>query len=180
MHNPEYLKLINEAATKLGINAVHFSDNWVIKLIKKNSTRFIVGYTFPLNDSACYKIARNKNLCSEILTLNNIANVPHLLVFNPRILEKRKSSKGNFEILKKFILENWFPFLIKKNNSSRGDGVYIINNEPELESILTKVYITDSTLCLSPYRKNIREYRNVILDGKCLLSYEKQKPFILG
>lgn len=180
MHRPEYIKLIEAAALTLGIDVKHLSDNWAMQLSKNGVTKFIVGNTFPLNDSACYKIAGNKNLCSDILTENNIANVPHQVMFSPSVLERRRSEKGNFEIIQQFISENGFPLLIKKNNSTKGEGVYFLNNEAELENALTKVYATDSTLCLSPYRENIREYRNIVLDGVCLLSYEKQIPFVTG
>ncbi len=180
MHRPEYIKLIEEAARSLGIEVKHLSDNWAIQLKKNGITKYIIGYTFPLSDSICYKIAGNKNLCSDILNENNIANVPHQVVFSPSVLERRRSNKSNYEIIQQFISGNGFPFLIKKNNSTKGEGVYFINNEAELENILTKVYSTDSTLCLSPYRENIREYRNIILNGVCLLSYEKQIPYVIG
>jgi glutathione synthase/RimK-type ligase-like ATP-grasp enzyme len=180
MHRQEYINIINEAATKLAINLTHFSDNWAIKLSKAQVIKFIVGYTFPLNNSACYKIARNKNLCSEILTANGIPNVPHYLLYSPSVLKRRGFSKGNREIIEDFLSKHGYPFVIKKNNSSRGDGVYFITTEPEMEDILAKVYTTDSTLCFSPYRSNIQEYRNIILNGNCLLSYEKQRPFVLG
>jgi glutathione synthase/RimK-type ligase-like ATP-grasp enzyme len=172
MHSPDYIKIITEAASQLKINAANFSENWAIKLSKSGTDRFIIGYTFPLNDSACYKIARNKNLCSEILSDNDIPNIPHHLLFSPTILKKRHA--------KKFIAENGFPILIKKNNSSGGDGVFFIANEPELEDVLSAVYHTDSTVCLSPFRNNIREYRNIVLNGECLITYEKLRPFISG
>lgn len=180
MHRPKYIKLIEEAAIPLDIEVKHLSDNWAIQLSKDGFFRYIIGNTFPLNDSACYKITGNKNLCSDILTENNIPNVPHMLLFSPTILERRKYVKGNSEIIQKFILENGFPLLVKRNNSTKGDGVYIINNEVELENTLTKVYSTESTLCLSPFRDNIREFRSIVLDGTCLLSYEKQIPYVIG
>lgn len=180
MHKTEYINIINECATKLGITVAHFSDNWAIKLSKDEVIKFIVGYTFPLNNSACFKIARNKNLCSEILTANSIPNVPHQLLYSPSVLKRRNAPKGNIEVIRNFLSKHGYPFVIKKNNSSRGDGVFFITTEPEMEDILAKVYTTDSTLCFSPYRSNIQEYRNIILNGNCLLSYEKQRPFVLG
>jgi len=180
MHRPKYIKLIEEASIPLGVKVKHLSDNWAMQLTKNRSVKFIIGNTFPLNDSACYKITGNKNLCSDILTENNIPNVPHKLLFSPSVQERRKNEKGNSEIIQQFILDNGFPFLVKKNNSTKGEGVYIIKNEVELENVLTKVYSTESTLCLSPFRENIREFRNIVLDGTCLLSYEKQIPFLIG
>ena len=91
MHRPEYIQLIKEAASILGIEVEYFTSNWAIQLRKGQITKFIVGYTLPLNDSTCYKIARNKNLCSEILSANKIANVPHQLILSPTILEKRNA-----------------------------------------------------------------------------------------
>lgn len=180
MHRPEYIHIINEAASALGISVTHFSDDWAIKLSKNQVSKFIVGYTFPLNNSASYKIARNKNLCSEILTSNGVPNVPHYLLYSPSVLKRRSASKGNNKIIQDFLSRYGYPFVIKKNNSSRGDGVFLISTEPEMEDTLSKIYNTDSTLCLSPYRLNIQEYRNIILNGNCLLSYEKQRPFVLG
>jgi len=133
-----------------------------------------------LNDSTCFKIARNKNLCSEILTVNNIPNVPHKLLLSPTILKKRKSKQGNSRIIGDFIGTYGFPLLIKKNNSSKGKGVYLVKSEPELEETLSKVYMSEMSLCLSPFRRNIREFRNVVMDGNCVLSYEKKIAFVEG
>lgn len=180
MHRPEFIQLIEDASCSLGITVTNFSENWAIKLRKNNLTQFIIGYTFPLNNSSAYKIARNKNLCSEILSSNDVPNVPHQLLLNPAILQKRNNIKGNTDIIQHFVAQHGFPFVIKKNNSSGGEGVYLIHDEPELEHTLSKVYATDSTLCLSPYRVNMREYRAVVLDNECLLSYEKQRPYITG
>lgn len=180
MHKPEYISKINEAAASLGIKVGYLTGNWAIQLSKDNLTKYIVGYAFPLNDATCFKIVRNKNLCSDVLTANHIPNVPHQLILSPDVLQKRKSTTGNFKFIQQFISENGFPLLIKKNNSSKGEGVYLINSEPELENILAKIYLSDMSLCLSPFRENIREFRNIVLDGECLLSYEKQIPFIVG
>src|SRR6266516_2524672 len=133
MHRPEFIKQIDHAASSLEIDVTYLTGNWAIQLAKDGVTKFIVGYTFPLNDAACFKIVRNKNLCSEILTANNIPNVPHKLILSPDILQKRKNKIGNFKIIEQFISENGFPLLVKKNNSSKGEGVYLLNNEPELE-----------------------------------------------
>ncbi len=180
MHRPEYIKIIEEVSLTLNIGVKHLSDNMAIQLKKNGITKYIVGNTFPLNDSACYKIARNKNLCCDILTANNVANVPHQVLFSPTVLERRRIEKGNYERIHNYILDNGFPLLIKKNNSTKGEGVYLVNNEAELENVISKVYVTDSTLCLSPFRNNICEFRNIVLDGECLLSYEKQIPFVIG
>ena len=117
MHKPQFIKIIDEVANILEIKTTHFSENWGIKLSKDGVSKFIIGNTFSLNNASSNKIAQNKNLCSEILNLNNIANVPHKLLFSPTILQKRNCKNGNREAINQFIKENGFPFLIKKNNS---------------------------------------------------------------
>lgn len=180
MHNPEFVKAINQAASELGITTEHFPTNWAVKLVRGNDVRFIVGYTLPLNNSVSYKIARSKNLCSEILSANEIKNVPHQLLLTPTVLLRRKNGLGNTMEIQQFISDNNFPFLVKRNNSSKGDGVFLIQTETELEQVLSDIYSTDSTLCLSPYRKIISEFRNIVLNNRCLLSYEKKIAFITG
>jgi glutathione synthase/RimK-type ligase-like ATP-grasp enzyme len=180
MHNPYYIKTITDAGSMYDIKVELLSDNWAIQLDKDGCKKYIVGFLFPLNDASSFKISNNKNLCSEILTRNNIPNVPHQIVISPFKLMERRSDIGNLELLRNFILKNGFPFLVKRNNSSKGVGVFLVKNEPELENVLAKIYLSDEAFCLSPFRKSIREYRNIVLDGKCYLSYEKIIPFIIG
>lgn len=180
MHRPEYIQIINDASTSLGIEVKCLTNNWVIQLSKEKILHYIIGYTFPLNSADCYKIAQNKNVCSDIFSLKGIPNVPHELLLSPRILQKRGNKNGNYHQIEEFKSMYDFPFLIKKNNSSKGEGVYLINSETDLENVLGNVYLTDASLCLSPFRENIREYRCVILDAECLVCYEKKIPFLLG
>lgn len=180
MHNVYYIGTITKAAEALKIKVETLSDNWAIQLEKNGVVKYIVGYLFPLNDASSFKIANNKNLCSDILSQNDIPNVPHQIVFSPFKLIERRSHVGNLDLLRKFIQDHKYPLLVKRNNTSKGVGVFLVKTEPELENVLAKVYSTDEAFCLSPFRKNIREYRNIVLDGKCLLSYEKIIPFVNG
>lgn len=180
MHRPEYIEIIEKVASMLRIKVEHFSDNWAIKLSKDDKVEYIVGNTFSLNNGICHKIVGNKNLCSEILTRDKIPNVPHELVLSPSILLKRQNKNGNSEIFKKFIEKHGFPFLIKKNNSSQGIGVYMVKNEAHLEALLASIYTIENTITISPYRENSQEYRVIVLKGKCLLTFEKKIPFVVG
>lgn len=180
MHKQEFIRLIDDAAGSLGITVAHFSDNWAMRLSRAGMTKYIVGYTFPLNDATCCKIARNKNLCSEILTCNKIPHIPHRLLYSPTILLKRDISEGNISTVEQFISQYGFPIVVKRNNSSKGEGVFIADNRTELEGVSQKVFHSDNVLCLSPLRKALHEYRNVILNNDCVLSYEKIRPHIIG
>lgn len=180
MLKPQFIKLIKTAAESLGITLSLFSDDWAIELTKNDLTKYLVGNTLPLNDSVTYRIVRNKNLCSDILDKHSIANVPHKLLFSPSVLMRRNQSKGNMGELQDFIMRNNFPLIVKLNNTSGGEGVYLVSNEPELENVLSSIYKKESTLCLSPFRTILNEYRCVVLNGKCLLLYEKLRPFVTG
>ena len=180
MHRPNYIELIEEASISLEIECKHLSEDWAIQLRKNGLTKYIIGNTFPLNDASFYKISGNKNLCSDILEFHSIPNIPHKVLLNPSLLLRRGKANGNQITINNFISEHGFPFLLKKNNSSKGEGVHLVKNEVEFENSLLNIFSTDSTLCLSPFRENTREFRLIILEGKCLLAYEKQIPFLIG
>ena len=180
MHSPEYIDLIYREASALGMTVRYYADNWAIEIALGNSKQFIVGYTFPLNDSACYKIIRNKNLCSEILAARGVPCVPHDVIYSPAHLEKHGNDNGNFLNINKFIKKYGFPILVKKNNSTKGEGVHLLQNASQLERTLAQLYTTEAAFCISPYRKNIREYRWIVLDAECLLGYEKHIPSVIG
>ncbi|MFP5041623.1 RimK family alpha-L-glutamate ligase [Parasediminibacterium sp. JCM 36343] len=180
MHNSHYIKIITEAANAMGIDVELLAEDWAIELKRGESTKYIIGYLFPLNDATTCKIANNKNLCSEILSRRNVPNVPHQITFSPSKLVERRKTIGNSGLFENFIFKYGFPFLVKRNNSSKGRGVFLVKNEAEFENILSKLYSIDDAFSLSPFRKEIREYRCIVLDGECLLVYEKQIPFIIG
>lgn len=180
MHNNYYLDIIKKSAESLGIEIETFSDNWGIALKKGGVTKYIIGYLFPLNDACSSKITNNKNVSSEILSKNNIPNVPHQIVFSSSKLVERKSKNGNLDLFKKCIIDFGFPIVIKKNNSSKGKGVLMAKNEADFEHIVTKMNTTEEAFCICPFRENSKEYRCIVLDGECLLTYEKQIPFLLG
>lgn len=180
MHDIEFIRLIEESAQSLGIEVQHFADNWAMKLSKGENTHFIVGYTLPLNSAVSMKIVRNKNVCNEILTSAGVPNVPHQLIYTPAMLLTLGRTNGNRELINEFISSGGFPLLVKRNDSSRGEGVCLVHNETELERALNRFYAGDRTICLSPYREITHEYRNIVLDNRCLLTYEKERPFVVG
>ena len=180
MHREAYKKLIENAAKVLRINVDHIAGDSIIQLSKDDNVQYIVGVTFPLNSAAFYKIAGNKNLCSDVLTNNSVANIPHHVIFSPEVLKRRNNTKGNFVVIQHLIEEHGFPIIIKKNNSSKGEGVFIAYDETELEDIVSKLYATEIALCLSPFRKDGREFRAIVLDGYCMVCYEKKIPVLFG
>jgi hypothetical protein len=180
MHSQQFVRIINEVTSQLGIATTHFSDNWAIKLSKLQTTEYIVGYTFPLNNATTFKILRNKNLCSEILSTENVPNVPHQVIFHPSVKRVSHTATGNSKDISDFLTNYNFPIVIKRNKTSGGQGVFIVQNISELETILLNIFSKDNVLCLCPYRNILHEYRNIILNGNCLLTYEKLKPHLIG
>ena len=180
MHKPEFLRLIEEASEKLGISMCHFSDQWAIRLSKGRNTKYIVGYTFPLNNAASTRIARNKNVSSEVLTADGIPNVPHYPLYSPKLLVKWGRTAGSIEQINRLILQTGFPLIIKRNESSGGEGVFLVHNHAQLEKVLAELYNNDSVVCLAPFRQVLHEYRGVVLKRESILCFEKIKPCVIG
>lgn len=174
------VEIYKKAAVNQKITAKVITNNGLIELQKGTKRKYIIGYTLPINDAATYKILREKNLCSDLLSFKGIKNVPHRLLVHPVIELKKKYCDGNYNKISSFIRKYNFPIVIKKYDSSKGEGVYLAKNYSELEFVITKLFQSENYICLCPFRKIKAEYRAIVYNNNCLLCYEKIIPHIEG
>ncbi len=180
MLKSQFIKLIRAAAEPLNIDCTVFGGNWCIELSKNKERKYLVGNTLPLNDAVVFRVVRNKNICSDILQRNGVAHVPHKIFFAPQVLMGRKELIGNHSKIENLEKEFHLPWALKINNTSGGLGVSIVHSDAERESALIDIFAKHSTVCVSPFRNILHEYRCVVLAGENLLTYEKLRPFVIG
>jgi glutathione synthase/RimK-type ligase-like ATP-grasp enzyme len=78
------------------------------------------------------------------------------------------------------LLKRHKKLVIKRNSGSGGSGVYIVENQGQLEAVTTEIFRTARSLSISPYYDIINEYRTIYCFGEPLLIYKKIRPHVTG
>lgn len=172
MSNRNIVKIVEQYCKNNSITLSKLSADWVLKLTKNEKTRYIIGYQFDLNSSATSAICLDKSTTSEILTLNNIANVHHELFMPPSI-------ESNWEKMIEFFNKHE-KIVCKTNTGTGGKDVYFINSLKDLEKATNKIFSKDQYISLTPFYDIKNEYRAIILNGEVKLLYTKERQFIIG
>jgi hypothetical protein len=156
-----------------------FSHDWIIRLHRDNTTRYVYGYNFDLNSATSALIANDKSALSAVLEQYSIPHVEHTLFLAPKLSEYTDPA-GKWLRAIRYAEKTGFPIVCKTNNGTGGDDVFKVNNQSELEALFQNVHTSSVGLTLSPYYAIEKEYRIVLLNGLELLCYEKERPHLLG
>jgi len=129
----------------------------------------------PFNSDQANHFINDKWEVSQALRIRT--NTPHTENF------EKNSAFCNDEIvadlMQKINSEShpfYFPLVIKPNNGSLSENVYIVEDEDALRSAIETVRQNDqngSMVLAQQYIGPAKEYRVICLDGQCLLAYEK-------
>ena len=173
----ETVKLLEELCKKLEIKIEKLSFGWVYKLSKSNKIRYITG-NFDINKEASSKIALDKYATYEVVKSQNLPIIEHKMIFNPN--ERKKYIEKDiwniccdeFKAKKKVV--------VKPNLGLEGKGVFKCKTLDELEKAVKFLLEKNTSISICPYYDIEKEYRAFYLNGKILLIYEKEKPYIVG
>jgi len=173
----ETVKLLEELCKKLEIKIEKLSFGWVYKLSKSNKIRYITG-NFDINKEASSKIALDKYATYEVVKSQNLPIIEHKMIFNPN--ERKKYIEKDiwniccdeFKAKKKVV--------VKPNLGLEGKGVFKCKTLDELEIAVKFLLEKNTSISICPYYDIEKEYRAFYLNGKILLIYEKEKPYIVG
>lgn len=152
------VKIIADICKSNDIALRRFSDDWLLELRKEATTRRILGYKFPLNNSVSAQSAEDKVTAHLILSVQNIPSIPHLLV---------RSKSTNFTVN-----TDWNEVVIKPLVGTGGRGVQRFSSVPDALTWIQSEPHQD--WAMSPLLTIRREIRLIVLDENVLLSYEKQ------
>lgn len=167
------VSVVQEFAKENNIKLDLISAGWIMRLQKKDVTRFIFGLDLGLNNSASKLLARDKAATSDILALGDIPYVEHKLFLRPESLGSNPN--GNWTSIIKYFKECNGDVVCKPNMGSGGIDVERANTQPALERIVQELFRDNRTVAISPYVDMSAEYRVTVLDGKAELVYKKVK-----
>jgi len=166
----EVQKIIKEICEEKDINFKLVSKDWVSMLEKNGTTKYIVGYKFPLNDQAVSKVCDDKYALYEVMKEYNIPMTEHYIVF------KGYDKQEVEEYCKKYD----FNMVVQNNVGTCGRDMYHVESRLELFTRLDELLEKEHSINVSPYYNIKTEYRIVILKGNAELIYGKKKPIVYG
>ncbi len=167
-------RILKEVASQCQSTFVEYSLGWIIALGQAGRIRFVFGYTFDLNPAGATKIASDKAATVLMLQAKSVSAVEHLLFLRPS-LQEYVEGEGNWPAITSAVNDfGGFPVVVKPNHdSSSGSGVFMAEDQRDLEVAVDSVFSASRGLALSPFVEIVHEYRVVILDGIPLLVFEK-------
>ncbi|MFZ1250093.1 MAG: hypothetical protein WAR37_01435 [Candidatus Microsaccharimonas sp.] len=132
-----------------------YSDDWLLELTYKATTKRILGYKFPLNLGIASQIAEDKVATYTLLNAYNVPAVPHVL------LRPGMPIKG----------VDWSKVVLKPLAGTGGQDIHKFDTPKAANDWVQQQPV--NSWALSPYLKIKKEVRFVILNGEILLTYEK-------
>lgn len=149
-----------------------FSEDWVIRLTKDNSSAWIYGYHFDLNSGAANEIANDKVATYLVLDAAGVPAIAHYLLRS----EAREPIVASKIIQRIPDVDN--PFVIKPLSGSSGKYLHYASN------LVAGLEITrssgESAWAASPHEDIVKEFRVVTLDKEPELIYEKTNPVVVN
>jgi glutathione synthase/RimK-type ligase-like ATP-grasp enzyme len=158
--------IVKDYAERTNITFQGFSDEWVLRLSKGDLLRWIVGYKFDLNQSAAGELAQDKVATYTALQAAGVAAIPHYLVRS--LPHELIHIKGLHEVLKDQRV------VAKPLEGTGGRDVELFDSADAALAMIRGS--GEPAWALSPHYDIQAEYRLIMLDEACLLTYEKTQP----
>ena len=175
MNKTTAMKIIDEICKEKEIEEKFLSFGWIRELKKDGKIAHIVRNRFDLNPASCMEIVNDKYATYEVLKENGIPVLEYNVIFNPKTREEY-SKEIDQEIKKYFKLYNG-KIVIKTNNSSQGEGVFLFEDKELAINKVKELFEVEkeNNINICPFEDIEEEYRAVYLDGEILYLYKKIK-----
>lgn len=163
-------RIVEAYCSRAGIEFRSFSDDWVLRLTKGATTRWVVGYTFDLNGTAAGELAKDKVATYAALTAADVPVIPHYLVRS--LPHELIHVRDLHEVL------NGHAVVAKPLEGMGGRSVLRFD---ALEQALDMVRGSgEPAWAVSPHYDLQAEYRLIMFDDAVQLAYEKTNPSYRG
>lgn len=162
-----------------GIAISVISESWLIVMQRGERRHVAFGYDVGLNSATAHQIANDKAASSELLKLCRVPCVPHALFLGPK-RSAYVGASGCWEAMLRLFGENPQGLVVKPNEGTSGECVFVATTKPRLERAVTRIFSEYPSLAISPYVEIADEVRVVLLDGLSLVVYSKNRPSVVG
>ena len=166
MHQTEIATILRRLCEQQGILLQTFSDDWLLRMSKGDSTHLVLGQSFDINAQSRSAIANDKVAASILLRDADINCVNHILL-------ARNGIRARSEDQLTRDLESG-PVVLKPLVGHSGNDVRLISSLAQAKQVIAESHVT--TWAYSRYRSIESEYRIVVLDGHIQLMLKKINP----
>ncbi|MFZ4573926.1 MAG: ATP-grasp domain-containing protein [Phycisphaerales bacterium] len=178
-HRRLFSRLLADVARSRGDSVDELGDGWILRFRRGDTVRHAWGFNLELNSSAAHLLACDKSAASEVMAREAIPHVPHRAFLHPRM--GPYAAREGFWRPAMECFEAWRRnVVVKDNNGTGGVGVYRATTPRGLEAAFLMLFQRVHAVCLCPYSEIVGETRFVLLDGECLLAFEKVRPTVTG
>jgi glutathione synthase/RimK-type ligase-like ATP-grasp enzyme len=154
-------------------------DGWLVVMRRGARRHLAFGYDVGLNSATAHQIANDKSATAEILKLSGVPCIPHTLFLGPK-LNLYLPSSGSWEAMLGLLSEYPRGLVIKPNEGTSGDSVFVVTTKRKLELAVSKIFSAYPSLAISPYVDIDDEIRVVLVDDDPVVIYRKNRPTVVG
>ena len=163
-------KLVAAYCQRSGIDFQAFSDDWVLRLTRNDTIRWIVGNKFDVNRSGAGEVAQDKVATYAVLEAVGIEAIPHYLV---RSLPLELIHVENLHQML-----DGMPVVAKPLEGTSGRDVVRFETVDEALAMIKSS--GEPAWAVSPHIDLQAEYRLIMLEDTVMLTYEKSQPTFRG
>jgi glutathione synthase/RimK-type ligase-like ATP-grasp enzyme len=174
-----FVQAIRNYCAEHGLAADVHADGWLVVMRDGARRKLAFAYDLGLNSAVAHRIANDKSATSDVLTLSGIACVPHTLFLSPE-LHAFVPPRGSWEAMLALLGQWPDGLVVKPNEGTSGKSVFWVTNKPALELAVKRIFSTQTALVVSPFLDIEDEVRVVVLDGRPLVVYAKDRPAVTG
>ena len=172
------VKIIKEICVEENIHCESFSFDWILRLSKNGKVAHIYGYQFENNSASTQLICTDKSATFDVLNSNGIPAVEHRFFISPEDFQYIDGG-GNWQGMLE-LLERYHRLVVKPNEGTSGKEVFLVSSAAELETAVSRIFLRNRSIAISPLLQIPSEYRIVLLNGQDKLVYSKKIPCITG
>jgi glutathione synthase/RimK-type ligase-like ATP-grasp enzyme len=175
----KFVDAVRKYCARHGIAVEVRSQGWLIVMQRGPKRHFAFGYDLGLNSAVTHRIANDKAATAEVLQLCGIPCVPHTLFLSPKLSGYIPPS-GSWEAMLGLLAENPEGIVVKPNEGTGGNAVFKVLTKPALELAVNEIFLSNQSLCISPYLEIEDEIRVVLIDYLPVVVYGKNRAWIAG
>lgn len=172
--------LLKEICEEEGIKFIEEPTRgmYAVLLFENGQKFYLKDINLNLNHISSVKISKNKALTSFFLKQFGYKNPEYTMVYSKEKCEKYKL-QDTLKEGKLFAEKIGYPVVLKRNDSSKGNGIFKVFNQTEFDTAASIIFKESDTFQVQRFY-SYNDYRVVVLGNKIISAYQRIPLSICG